>query len=110
MQIEDFFARFLPVLLQPHIMLVGSWGDKFGGFILGLFFYILGFLVIGFAWSMWSAGQTIIYIVLVKLKDEKNLLEQKEELFEEELEEENLDVNVEKPKATEEKKTNKKKE
>jgi hypothetical protein len=102
-QIEDFFARFLPVLLQPNTMLIGSWGDKVGGFILGLFFYLLGFLVIGFAWSVWSAGQTIIYIVLVKLKDEKNLLEQKEELFEEELEEENVDVKVEKP-ATDKKK------
>ncbi|MCK4233274.1 hypothetical protein KAU34_05665 [candidate division WOR-3 bacterium] len=101
--VDDFFARFLPVMLQPHNLLMGSWGDKVGGFLLGLFFYILGFLVIGFALSMWSAGQTVIYTVIVKMKDEKNLLEQKEELFEEELEEENLDVSVEKP-APEEKK------
>lgn len=101
-QIDDFFARFLPVMLQPHNFISGNWANSWGGFFLGIFFYILGFLVVGFALSMWAAGQTVIYTVLVKMKDEKNLLEQKEELFEEELEEEKPEVKVEKP-AVEEK-------
>ncbi|MCK4396621.1 hypothetical protein KAW96_08520 [candidate division WOR-3 bacterium] len=97
-QIEDLFARFLPVMLEPHNYISGNVANNIGGFILGIFFYILGFLVVGFALSMWSAGQTVIYTVLVKMKDEKNLLEQKEELFEEELEEEEKpEVTVEKP-------------
>ncbi len=107
-QIEDFFARFLPVIFQQHTFISGDVANNLGGFFLGIFFYILGFLVIGFALSMWSAGQTVIYIVLVKLKDEKNLLEQKEELFEEEFEEEKPEVKVEKPVGEKEEKPKRK--
>ncbi len=111
-QIDDFFARFLPAILMPHHFISGDVANTIGGFALGIFFYVLGFLVLGFALSMWSAGQTVIYTVLVKMKDEKNLLEQKEELFEEELDEEKPEVEVKKPeeeKKPEEKKTNRKK-
>jgi len=111
-QIEDFFARFLPATLMPHHFISGDVANTIGGFAIGIFFYLLGFLIVGFALSMWSAGQTVIYIVLVKMKDEKNLLEQKEELFEEELEETKPEVEVEKPAEEEkskEKKSNKKK-
>jgi len=107
-QIEDFFASFLPVMLQPHNFTPGNWANSWGGFFLGIFFYVLAFIVIGFSLSMWAAGQTVIYTVLVKMKDEKNLLEQKEELFEEE-ELGKPEVEVEKPlEETEEKPTKKK--
>jgi len=38
--------------------------------------------------SIQGSGQTLIYTILVKIKDNKNLLEEKEELFGEEFEEE----------------------
>jgi hypothetical protein len=95
-QIDDFVARYVPVMFQSHTFTTGDVATTIGGFLLGLFFYLLAFIVIGFGIAMWSAGQTVIYVVLVKMKDEKNLLEQKEELFEEDFEEE-PEVTVEKP-------------
>ena len=38
--------------------------------------------------SIQGSGQTLIYTILVKIKDNKNILEEKEELFGEEFEEE----------------------
>jgi hypothetical protein len=105
--VDDLFARFLPIMFQRTIYISGDVATNIGAFFLGLFFYILAFLVIGFALSMWSAGQTVIYTVLVKMKDEKNLLEQKEELFEEELEEEKPEIKVVKPKEKKEEKPRK---
>ena len=106
-QIDDFFARFLPVFFQHHSFASGDVAVNIGGFCLGIFFYILGFLVLAFILSMWSAGQTIIYTVLVKMKDEKNLLEQKEELFEEEITEEKPETKVEKAAGEEKQESNK---
>ena len=107
-QLDDFFSRYLPVFMQQQNFTTGDVATTIGGFFLGLFFYLLAFVVLGFGLSMWSAGQTLIYIVLVKMKDEKNLLEQKEELFEEEFNED-TDVTVEKPADIEEKKKEKEK-
>ncbi len=108
-QVDDFFSRYLPVFMQQQNFATGDVATTIGGFFLGLFFYLLAFVVLGFGLSMWSAGQTLIYIVLVKMKDEKNLLEQKEELFEEEFNED-ADVTVEKPADIEEKKKEKEEE
>lgn len=105
-QVDDFVARYLPVLFQTHTLSTGDVATTIGGFLLGLFFYLLAFIILGFGLAMWSAGQTVAYVVLVKMKDEKNLLEQKEELFEEEFEEE-PEVTVEKPAAEEKKETKK---
>lgn len=51
-------------------------------------FYLLAFIVLGYAMAIQGSGQTLIYTILVKIKDNKNLLEEKEELFGEEFEEE----------------------
>jgi hypothetical protein len=59
-----------------------------GSFFLGCTFYLISFIVLGYAMTVYGSGQTLIYTILVKLKDNKNLLEEKEELFGEELEEE----------------------
>jgi hypothetical protein len=59
-----------------------------GSFLLGFTFYLIAFIVLGYAMTVYGSGQTLIYTVLVKLKDNKNLLEEKEELFGEEFEEE----------------------
>ncbi len=55
----------------------------FGSFLLGLSFYLIVFIILGYGISIQGAGQTLIYTILVKIKDKKDLLEkEEEELFE----------------------------
>ncbi len=74
---------------------------SFGGFLVGLSFYGIAFAILAYGAAIVSAGQTIIYTILVKLKDDKNLLEKKEELFEAE----EVTVKPEKIEKTEKTKT-----
>lgn len=62
-----------------------NWAEIIGAFLMGLCFYTLFFIVAGYGISIFSAGETIIYTILVKRKDERNLLEEKEEKEEEEI-------------------------
>lgn len=66
----------------------------FGGFLLGLSFYMVIFIIIGYGISTHAAGQTLIYTILVKIKDEKDLLVKEEKLFEAEIEEKEEEVEV----------------
>ncbi len=89
--LEGICERFLPSLLVPHQALMGTWADKWGGFFLGLSFYFVAIFVLAFGMAIWASGQTLIYTVLVKIKDEKNLLERKEEVIREEKIEKNAE-------------------
>jgi len=84
-----FLLRWFPSLVAPgKFLALGALKTypgvttQFGAFLLGMSFYALAFLIVGYGVSVFAAGQTIIYTILVKLKDEKNLLEMKEETFE----------------------------
>ena len=86
-----------------------NWAEIIGAFLMGLCFYTLFFIVAGYGISIFSAGETIIYTILVKRKDERNLLEEKEEEEEEEeLKEEKLSVEEPKKKTTKTKTATKK--
>jgi hypothetical protein len=76
-------------------------------YLLGISFYLIVFIVIGYGLSVMASGQTLIYTILVKIKDNKNLLEEKEELFGEEFEEE--EETKEEKKTTRKRKTVRKK-
>jgi len=110
--IPIWVGNYFPSLVLPYKFIsAGASGvtTSFGGFLLGLSFYVIVFVVLGYAVSTWVSGQTIIYIILVKLKDEKNLLEKKEEIIEEEIKPEvKVEEKVEKKEEEEEKKTKKK--
>ena len=82
--VENLAGRFLPTLLFPHTWATQNWATAFGGFCIGIGFHFIAFFVLAYGISVWSAGQTMVYTVLVKIKDDKNLLEVKEEEFEEE--------------------------
>ncbi len=70
----------LPVLLWGvEWMKPLTWADWIGGFLAGLSFHFIGMFVAGYGLATWSAGQTLFYVVLVKIKDEKDLLEEKPE-------------------------------
>lgn len=66
-------------VLGPQSYLYRGWAVDISSFLCGIALYgIIGF-VIAYLGATWFAGNTLIYTVLVKKKDDKNLLEVKEE-------------------------------
>jgi hypothetical protein len=61
----------------PHMQLHGA--ESVAATIMGLFLLIIFGLVLSYGMSTWSAGQTIIYLIIRKRKDDENLLERKDE-------------------------------
>jgi hypothetical protein len=84
-------GRWFPSVLFPQGAFLSEGIAKstlLGSFFMGLSFYLIAFIILGYVLSIQGSGQTLIYTILVKIKDNKNLLEEKEELFGEEFEEE----------------------
>ena len=83
-------AKWFPSLLFQSPFLTEGVANStlVGSFFMGITFYLVAFIILGYAMTIQGSGQTLIYTILVKLKDNKNLLEEKEELFGEEFEEE----------------------
>ena len=78
----------MPNLLYPlEYMPAINWAGAISSFILGIDYYFIVMFVSSLACSIYWAGNTVIFTVLVKKKDEKNLLEIKEEPLEEKPEE-----------------------
>lgn len=87
---QNMFRSFIdwigmPNLLYPleYMPAYESWAGAISSFILGIFYYFIVMFVASLACSIYWAGNTVIFTVLVKKKDEKNLLEIKEEPLEE---------------------------
>jgi hypothetical protein len=57
----------------------GNGSEAFAGWLLGLAFYLVIFFVAAYGMAIISSGNALIYTVLVKIKDDKNLLEKREE-------------------------------
>jgi hypothetical protein len=60
-----------------------SWAGSISSFILGIIYYLIVLFVTAFGGAIYWAGNTLIFTVLVKKKDDKNLLEIKEEKLDE---------------------------
>lgn len=58
-----------------------SWAGAISSFILGIIYYFIVLFVMAFGGAIYWTGNTLIFTVLVKKKDDKNLLEIKEEKF-----------------------------
>lgn len=104
-------AKWFPSLLFPQSPFLSEGIAKstlLGSFFMGLTFYLVAFIILGYAITIQGSGQTLIYTILVKIKDNKNLLEEKEELFGEEFEEEEEKETKKKEKKTKKKKGKKK--
>jgi hypothetical protein len=80
----------MPNLLYPHQYLppYETWSGAITSFILGVVYYFIILFVKSLGVAIFWAGNTVIFTVLVKKKDDKNLLEIREEIFEEEKKEE----------------------
>jgi hypothetical protein len=79
----------MPNLLFPpeYVSAYEGWAGAIASFILGIVYYFIILGVMSLGYSIYWAGNTLIFTVLVKKKDDKNLLEIKEEVFEEKKEE-----------------------
>jgi hypothetical protein len=64
-----------------------GWAGHVASFVLGIIYYFIILGVMSFGTAIYWAGNTVIFTVLVKKKDDKNLLEIKEEIFDEPKEE-----------------------
>ncbi len=71
---------FLPSMTYGRVSYVqGNGAEAFSGWLIGLSFYFVIFFVAAYAMAIWGSGNALIYTVLVKMKDDKNLLERREE-------------------------------
>ncbi len=73
----------ISIYRMPRMELHGA--ESAAVVILGIFLLIIFGLVLSYGMATWSAGQTIIYLIIRKRKDDENLLEREDE--EEDLEE-----------------------
>jgi hypothetical protein len=76
------------LLYSPSLMpAYEGWAGHVASFVLGIIYYFIILGVMSFGTAIYWAGNTVIFTVLVKKKDDKNLLEIKEEIFDEPKEE-----------------------
>jgi len=75
----------MPNLLYPsgYLPAYETWSGAITSFILGVVYYFIILFIKSLGVAIFWAGNTVIFTVLVKKKDDKNLLEIKEEIFEE---------------------------
>lgn len=103
--IQNFITGYIewigmPNLLFPpeYVSAYEGWAGAIASFILGIIYYFIILGVMSLGCSIYWAGNTLIFTVLVKKKDDKNLLEIKEEVFEEKKEEEKVEEKEEEKK------------
>ncbi len=69
--------------IQPAGYMATKASTVGAGILLGLVYYLITFVILAFCGSVWWVGQTLIYIVLSKKKDNIDLLAQRPEAVEE---------------------------
>jgi hypothetical protein len=88
--ILDYFSNvFAGVHFGFLLPMAGSgirlnWSGQIASFLIAISLILIIFMVLSYGLSIISTGQTLIYIVLRKKKDDENLLERKTETEEEE--------------------------
>lgn len=72
-------------LLYPlqYVSAYESWAGAISSFVLGIIYYFIVLFVLSYGGAIFWSGNTLIFTILVKKKDDKNLLEIKEEPFDE---------------------------
>lgn len=114
--VKNFITGYIEWIGMPNLLFppeympaYEGWAGAIASFILGIIYYLIIAGVLSLACSIYWAGNTLIFTVLVKKKDEKNLLEVKEEIFEEK-KEEKAEEKVEEKEEKKEKKRKKEEE
>jgi hypothetical protein len=74
-----------PQIYLPGDYIQMGWSHDIASLLLGVLFYLLAVMVVGYGLSVWFTGMTLNFAVLAYKKDEKNVLElpeDEEELIE----------------------------
>ena len=77
--IPRIYSIFFPQLLAQKTPMPVPWSSDIAACLIGIFLYLVLFLWHSYGLAIFSAGQSLIYIDLVKKKDDKDLLEKKDE-------------------------------
>ncbi|MDH5682922.1 MAG: hypothetical protein OEZ20_00410 [candidate division WOR-3 bacterium] len=82
--IRTFIERLLVyvragMIIEPSYYTWVNWSTDVGSILFGIAFYCIVLFVLSYAAATWFSGNVLIYSVLVKKKDDKNLLEKSEE-------------------------------
>ncbi len=80
---EELALKLTPFMLSIYQFNTGNWAINIASVLLGILFYVIAFTVAAYFFTSWTAGMTLIYVNLVKIKDDVNLLEEKDEEFDE---------------------------
>ncbi len=80
---EELALKLTPFMLSVYPFNTGNWAINIASVLLGILFYVIAFTVAAYFFTSWTAGMTLIYVNLVKIKDDVNLLEEKDEEFDE---------------------------
>ena len=88
--IANLFVGYIDAIGMPNLLFPPPYMPAYQGFtsaiasfLLGIIYYLLILFVVSLGTSICWAGNTLIFTVLVKKKDDKNLLEIKDEPIEE---------------------------
>ena len=65
----------LPQVYLPGDYVALGWSSDISALLLGVVFYVIALMVIGYGLSVWFTGMTINFSVLAYKKDEKNVFE-----------------------------------
>lgn len=65
----------LPQLYSPTDYVPLGWGIDVAAVLVGVAFHVVAIVVVAFGCSIWYSGNTMVYAVLAKKKDDKNILE-----------------------------------
>jgi len=84
---RDIFERFINymhagMLFEPSFYTRVNWAVDVGSVLFGIAFYCIALFVLSYGTATWFSGNVLIYSVLVKKKDDKNLFEKEEEKIE----------------------------
>jgi len=75
----------LPQIYLPGDYVTVGWSQDIASLLIGVLFYLVAIMIVGYGLSVWFTGMTLNFAVLAYKKDEKNVLElpeDEEELIE----------------------------
>ncbi|MCX6841006.1 MAG: hypothetical protein NTX53_01800 [candidate division WOR-3 bacterium] len=73
--IAEMHAYGLPQVYLPGDYLPLGWSMDAAALLLGVVFYLVALMVVGYGLAVWFSGMTLNFAVLAYKKDEKNVLE-----------------------------------
>lgn len=82
--LQDFIERLfsMSALTASGAAQASGWSMLVGKVLFSIAYHFIILFVLGYGMAIWYSGNTVIYLILVRKKDERNLLEIKDEEIE----------------------------